>query len=213
VDAAAGVVALSGTLGYFASGADAMVAAEFGGVGLEAVATDGVVVNTAPGCAAFARFIDEGGAAAIVAAWGADCVEGNTGAVFGAADAVADTRGAADRATSDESSDALSCFHQAQRGPDWQPATPTTIANIIAVRIAKSFIFVLPSPDRAEQKSIPTRGTRSSPRHHEPPGSALRRAAEADFPAWGSLYDSSACPADGVDRFITACPLWHFLDK
>jgi hypothetical protein len=140
----AGVVALNGAFGYFASGADAIVAADVGGVVPGTVALGAGVFKVPPGFAAFAKFIDDGGAAATTAACGVDCVEGNTGAVFAAVDAVAEAGGAADRATSDESSDALSCFHQAQRGTDWQPVVPTATANNIAVRIAKSFIFVLP---------------------------------------------------------------------
>jgi hypothetical protein len=143
--AAAGAVEVNGALGYFANGADAMVAAEVAGVATAAVPpADDVVVSTAPGLAAFARFIDEGGATAATAAWGVDCVDGNAGAVFDAVDAVADSEGEVDCATSGVPSVDLPGFHQAQREPDWHPAMPMVITNNIAVWIAKSFIVVLP---------------------------------------------------------------------
>lgn len=110
---AKGVAPVIGAPGNVAVGAAASVADEVGGI-----AFAGVVVITAPGFAAFARFIDEGEIPPMATACGVTWVEGSAGAVFGSADAVAVTGGAADRATSDASSDALSCFHQAQRGPD-----------------------------------------------------------------------------------------------
>jgi hypothetical protein len=81
----------------------------------------GVGAGAAVGFAALARFIDDGGAASnpvAATAWGVTCVDGSGGLVAGATDAVAVTGGAAVRATSEASSGALSCFHQAQRGPD-----------------------------------------------------------------------------------------------
>ena len=42
--------------------------------------------------------------------------------------------GAAERATADVSSGAVSCFHQAQRGPDWQPNAAAIQAEIVNAR-------------------------------------------------------------------------------
>ena len=71
---------------------------------------------------AAAKFADDGGAAGVkpatATACGVDCAEGSAGA--------------AERATTDESG-AWSCFHHAQRGPDWQPlvaANAVTITDI-----------------------------------------------------------------------------------
>src|SRR5262245_1445732 len=110
-----------------------------------------MLANPPPGFAAFARFIDEGEAAATC---GFERVEGNAGDVAGAVDAVADTGGAAVRATREASSDALSGFHQAQRGPDWQPGKPTTIANSNNERMAESFMFRFTSARPGSAKSI-----------------------------------------------------------
>jgi hypothetical protein len=46
---------------------------------------------------------------------GVDCAEGSAGA--------------AERATTEESSDASCDFHQAQRGLDWQPANPAATST------------------------------------------------------------------------------------
>jgi hypothetical protein len=50
--------------------------------------------------------------------------------------------GAAERATADESSGGVSCFHQAQRGPDWQPNAAARHAAIVNARTAFGFMFL-----------------------------------------------------------------------
>jgi hypothetical protein len=50
--------------------------------------------------------------------------------------------GAAERATADESSGGVSCFHQAQRGPDWQPTAAARHAAIVNARKAFGFMFL-----------------------------------------------------------------------
>ena len=52
-------------------------------------------------------------------------VDGSTGGTAGDS-----TSGAAERATSELSSEAVLFFHQAQRGPDWQPTSVATISTI-----------------------------------------------------------------------------------
>ena len=117
--------------GAFAMPADALAGiATDGGTapGSEAVAEG--VVAVAP--VAAARFVDDGDAAgvkpAIATACGFDCAEGNSGF--------------ADRATADVSSGALSCFHQAKRGPDWQPDQAVNTATNARIRSAVNFMFV-----------------------------------------------------------------------
>jgi hypothetical protein len=61
---------------------------------------------------------------------GTDCVEGSAGA--------------ADRATSEAFSGVVSCFHQAQRGPDWQPTSATIARTIQRARFARELIGWLP---------------------------------------------------------------------
>jgi hypothetical protein len=94
-------------------------------VALSGAVADGIIDAIAPAGApagepAAARLLDEGGVAgvnpAIATASGVVCAEGSVGV--------------AERATTDESSGALSCFHHANRGAVWQPATAaTTVAN------------------------------------------------------------------------------------
>jgi hypothetical protein len=89
------------------------------------VVADGVIEAIVPAVApeaapAAAKLLDDGGVAGVnpatATASGFVCADGSTGV--------------ADRATADVSSGALSCFHQANRGADWQPATAaTTVAN------------------------------------------------------------------------------------
>ena len=94
--------------GYVAVGALATVPADVTGIdmpaGDAAAPATGV---TALGVPAAARFAEDGGAAgvrpAIATACGVDCADGNFGS--------------AERATA-EASGALSCFQNAQRGPD-----------------------------------------------------------------------------------------------
>ena len=50
--------------------------------------------------------------------------------------------GAAERATADESSGGVSCFHQAQRGPDWQPNAVAKHAATVNARTAFDFMFL-----------------------------------------------------------------------
>jgi hypothetical protein len=114
-----------------AVGALAIVLAELAGIGDDGIAAAArvevggavAVAVAAAGLAALeaaARFIAEGGAASIPAAataCGVDCEEGSFGAPCGTGGGVA-TGFAADRATSEVSSGFVSCFHQAQRGPD-----------------------------------------------------------------------------------------------
>jgi hypothetical protein len=80
---------------------------------------------------AAARFAEDGGAAGCnpvaAIACGVDCADGSAG-------------GAAERATSDESSGAFSDFHQAQRGPDWHPERPTNTAAIVNAWANEVFI-------------------------------------------------------------------------
>lgn len=52
--------------------------------------------------------------------------------------------GAADRATSDVSSGALSFFHQANRGPDWQPTSMMAVSIITLVRKALKLMAECP---------------------------------------------------------------------
>jgi hypothetical protein len=101
----------------------AIVAGEV--VGTDIVGVDG----RAP---AAARFADEGGAAGCnvpaSAICGVDCADGNAGA--------------ADRATSDVSSDASWGFHQAHREPDWQPVNPAAMRAIDNARMTESLMFL-----------------------------------------------------------------------
>lgn len=134
--AAAIVVGYAGVeyaaVGYVAVGAAAIVAADEAGNG---VAGDGVAEYGVTGGAATATATDlaDGGIAnAAVSDWGVALVEGSTGGTAGDS-----TSGAAERATSELSSDAVPFFHQAmregtcaQRGPDWQPASVATISTI-----------------------------------------------------------------------------------
>lgn len=89
-------------------------------------------VFTAAGEPAAAKLLDDGGVAgvkpAIATACGVDCAEGSAGA--------------AERATTDESSGAFSCFHQANRGADWQPGTAATTAINVNDRSAVRFMSV-----------------------------------------------------------------------
>jgi hypothetical protein len=50
--------------------------------------------------------------------------------------------GAAERATTEESSDASFGFHHAQRGLDWQPANPVATRATINARVIECFMFV-----------------------------------------------------------------------
>jgi hypothetical protein len=96
----------------------------------EVVGTD--VAGAVIGAPAAARFADEGGAAGCnvpaSAICGCDCADGNAGA--------------ADRATTDVSSDVSWDFHQAHRGPDWQPANPAARRAIDNARRAEILMFV-----------------------------------------------------------------------
>jgi hypothetical protein len=98
-----------------ASGALATVADEV--TGIEIFGWDG----PAP---AAAKLADEGGAAGVkpatATACGVVCADGKVGS--------------AERATIDESG-ALSCFHHAQRGPDWQPESTANAAIMVVVRV------------------------------------------------------------------------------
>lgn len=93
-----------------------------GGVAAAVVPAMGVVALEVP---AAARFVDDGDAAgvrpAIATGWGVDCAEGSFGS--------------ADRATA-EASGAESCFHHAQRGPDWQPVSAAKAAIVIRLLFA-----------------------------------------------------------------------------
>jgi hypothetical protein len=103
----------------------ARVADDVAGMELE------VAVGGAP---AAAKFAEEGGAA------GCNVPDSTTfGSVW-----VDGSAGAADRASTDASSDPSGCFHHAHRGPDWQPARPTTVTRISAVRRALDFMIALP---------------------------------------------------------------------
>jgi hypothetical protein len=88
----------------------------------------------AGGAPAAARLADDGGAAGCnvpdSATCGVDCVEGSAGA--------------AERASSDLSSDPSLCFHQAQRGLDWHPANPATTAAIDNARMAERLMVMQP---------------------------------------------------------------------
>jgi hypothetical protein len=79
---------------------------------------------------AAARLADDGGAAgcssASETACGVDWADGNVGA--------------AERAVSDVSSGALSRFHQAKRGPDWQPTVPAKATATVRARTNVSLI-------------------------------------------------------------------------
>jgi hypothetical protein len=123
------------SVGYVAVGALASVA-DVTGIGTFGTAAgivapsgavaDGVAAAMPPAGApangpAAARLLDDGGVAgvnpAIATASGVVCAEGSTGE--------------ADRATAEVSSGALSCFHHANRGADWHPATTaTTVVTI-----------------------------------------------------------------------------------
>jgi hypothetical protein len=78
---------------------------------------------------AAARFADDGGAAGVKPATatgcGADCAEGSVGS--------------AERATADASG-AESCFQNAKREADWQPARAANVANVIKLRVAFRFM-------------------------------------------------------------------------
>jgi hypothetical protein len=77
-----------------------------------------------------ARLADEGGDAGCSSvgeiACGVDWSDGNSGA--------------AERAVSDVSSGALSRFHHAKRGPDWQPTIPVSTAAIANARMTLIFM-------------------------------------------------------------------------
>jgi hypothetical protein len=79
-----------------------------------------------------ARFADEGEVAGSKPGTAAIC-----GVFF-----VEGSAGAAERATADESSGGVSCFHQAQRGPDWQPNAAARHAVIVNARTAFGFMFL-----------------------------------------------------------------------
>jgi hypothetical protein len=82
-------------------------------------------IGVALGAPAAARFVEDGDAAgvrpAIATGWGVDCADGNFGS--------------AERATA-EASGAESCFHHAQRGPDWQPVSAAKAAMVIKLLFA-----------------------------------------------------------------------------
>jgi hypothetical protein len=48
--------------------------------------------------------------------------------------------GAVEAAATDDSDDDLSVFHQAQRGPDWQPARPTAMLASITAWMANDLM-------------------------------------------------------------------------
>jgi|SoiMethySBSTD1v2_1073268.scaffolds.fasta_scaffold1055864_2 hypothetical protein len=94
-----------------------------------------------PGVVVDARLLDDGGVAgvrpAIATASGFDCSAGCCGV--------------AERATTDESSGDLSCFHQAKRGAVWQPlAARATTANIIMRSVVR--FIAMPNREVLRQK-------------------------------------------------------------
>jgi hypothetical protein len=104
-------------------GAEAIVAADVAGIGELGVVGGGVAATTD---------LADGGVDAAVRDWGVAFVEGSTGGTAGDA-----TSGAAERATSELSSDGEPFFHHAsregtwaQRGPDWQPISVAAINAI-----------------------------------------------------------------------------------
>jgi len=132
--------------GYVAAGALVADGTELtgivtdGGAELATVPAAGLaatgVVPVAPGVVppagalAAARFADDGETAGVkpatATACGVDCEDGNLGV--------------AERATTDVSSGAVSFFHQAVRGPDWQPMTAAKEATKVNDRSAVRFI-------------------------------------------------------------------------
>jgi hypothetical protein len=70
-----------------------------------------------------------GAVLAAVTDCGVDCVEGN---------------GGADLATSELLSEAVSCFQNAQRGPDWQPARAQAARTTNHQKLERCFIAWLP---------------------------------------------------------------------
>jgi hypothetical protein len=121
--AAAGVVAV----------APAIAAGEVCGIEIEA----GVVPRAAAiefadgGVAPTIELIAAGGAAVAANDCGTDCDEGSAGAV--------------DFATSDAFSGEVSCFQNAQRGPDWQPASKKIATTTNPARFVRELIAWLPS--------------------------------------------------------------------
>jgi hypothetical protein len=70
--------------------------------------------------------------------------------------------GAAERATADESSGGVSCFHQAQRGPDWQPDAAARKAAIVNAPTAYGFMF-LPQLTRMRLSNVRYTRVRAKP--------------------------------------------------
>lgn len=143
-------------LGYAADGAAAIVADEE-----EGMATAGEPV-AAP---AAARLAEEGGVAISMpvpaTAFGSACDEGSAGA--------------ADRATKDDSCGAASCFHHAQRGPDWQPTVPATTANAINVWTIDRLMTLLTSAQNGCEAARHTARRSSGVRRPSRPGGSNHR--------------------------------------
>jgi hypothetical protein len=79
------------------------------------------------------------GTAAAVADCGIDCVEGSGGAAL---------------ATSDALSGDESCFQNAQRGPDWQPAKATIASTTKTPLYARKLIVWLPARSARRRKTF-----------------------------------------------------------
>ena len=123
-----------GAPGKVAAGAPATAPAGVTGIDmLGGVAVAPAAGVAAPGVPAAARFVDDGDAAgvrpAIATGWGVDCADGNFSS--------------AERATA-EASGAESCFHHAQRGPDWQPVSAAKAAIVIRLLFALRVMAVEP---------------------------------------------------------------------
>jgi hypothetical protein len=102
--------------GIVTEGADG-AAAEARGAADGAAVVPALATDVEP---AAAKLLEDGGVAGVrpatATACGVDCAEGSAGV--------------AERATADESSGALSCFHQAKRGADWQPVMATRAIHV-----------------------------------------------------------------------------------
>jgi len=143
-------------------------------VGIAPIGVD----NAAP---AAARFADDGEAAgckpSAVGTCGVVCADGNVGS--------------ADRATTEVSAGISSVFHQAHRGPDWQPVIPMNAVAIANARIVVDLMFTQSRLESGSDGLI-----RRMPRITL--SRSMHSITSTRCTLWAWHYDSSACPACDV---------------